>query len=322
LVENGPQQLLLRMFDVAVGRGMRVWLDERVTSLERHGGGAGFVVGTDRLRQVLATKLVWATPPGAFRKHVKKGALAKQLADTAEMKSVAKGQSASVLNLYMKKPFWHNLQWAAEQWMNVSVERKFMSWTLEYGPVLQFIATPDRIKTNMLRLFYSHKQANVANELFRRSGIAGVVESAIKQLRKLPDLKTVDFQLNGAMFHHERFAYARLDAEAGITAEHIAEWAKQPVEQMCFASEGFAVRHAGWMGGAVDASTLCFRTGGALSSYMTEEELDAQWNKGCLTSESCRNECEKLSNENDMRDIATGGMFTKVCNEAKQTLKV
>ena len=39
VVHNGPQQVLLKMFDVAVKNGMRVFMKERIESLDRHGGG-------------------------------------------------------------------------------------------------------------------------------------------------------------------------------------------------------------------------------------------------------------------------------------------
>jgi hypothetical protein len=83
---------------------------------------------------------------------------------------------------------------------------------------------------------------------------------------------------------------------------------------LCFASEGFAVAHRGWMGGAVDAGTACLR--GLFSDLVTGDEIDGWWNR-CLSVETCRNECVLLPNERDLRDIATGGLFSQECRQMK-----
>jgi 2-polyprenyl-6-methoxyphenol hydroxylase-like FAD-dependent oxidoreductase len=43
MVKDGPQQVLLKMFQKARERGMRVWQKERVEYLENHGGGVAFL---------------------------------------------------------------------------------------------------------------------------------------------------------------------------------------------------------------------------------------------------------------------------------------
>ncbi len=96
---------------------------------------------------------------------MKKGKLAQDLRNTAEMRSVVRARAASILNLYMENPFWHALPWKEDRWSNFSVDRRYMSFTLDYGPTLQFVATPDRIETNMLRLFYTHRQARFVKEV-------------------------------------------------------------------------------------------------------------------------------------------------------------
>lgn len=88
------------------------------------------------------------------------------------------------------------------------------------------------------------------------------------------------------------------------------------VEGMCFASEGFAIQHAGWMGGAIEASTHCFRSEGPLFEYLSDVELAKTWNNDCLTVQSCINECVMLSNEKHLRDIATNGLWKKQCKSS------
>lgn len=99
-------------------------------------------------------------------RYVRGGELAQRLRDAPELRAVVRATPASVLNLYMKRPFWHNMSWKEDQWANVQTERKFMSFSLEYGPTLQFVATPDRIRANMLRIFYPHKQALPVKEVW------------------------------------------------------------------------------------------------------------------------------------------------------------
>jgi hypothetical protein len=108
--------------------------------------------------------------------------------------------------------------------------------------------------------------------------------------------------------------YARLANGSGVTAERVAEWAAAPGEGMCFASEGFALAHRGWMGGAVDAATACLR--GLLRDFFTDAEIDGWWGR-CLSVDSCRDECVLLPNERDLRDIATAGAFSRHCRAAK-----
>lgn len=164
------------------------------------------------------------------------------------------------------------------------------------------------------------------------------MKQAIKNLKRLPDLTSVDMEVSSALFHFERWAYAKLNESFGISSDQVSSWASQPVgsqccclllfllllllcfqvDGMCFASEGFSVRHSGWMGGAVDASTRCFKSFGPLAEYLTQEDLQKTWNGECLTVKSCQDECVLLRNERDMRDVATGGLFSKECKMKQQ----
>ena len=170
-------------------------------------------------------------------------------------------------------------------------------------------------------------------QLYRRSGINGVVDQALKQLRRLPDLANVEMNVSSAFFHHERFAYARLDPAFGVSKSQVSLWATQPVrrnnffspclmtvicskvDRMCFASEGFSIDHSGWMGGAVEAATHCFYSEGPLSNFIPLETLLRTWSDGCLTERTCVQECFMLNNELSMKDIATGGKFKEWCSK-------
>ncbi len=70
--------------------------------------------------------------------------------------------------------------------------------------------------------------------------------------------------------------------------------------------------HRGWMGGAVDAGTNCLRN--LFRPLFSDAEIDSWWNR-CLSVESCRDECALLPNERDLRDIATGGLFSQQCRQ-------
>ena len=166
----------------------------------------------------------------------------------------------------------------------------------------------------MVRFFFGKDEVAESARQARREGAAAVARREVRWAARLAGLAPGETALAAAQFHHEEWAYARLEPGAGVTAAAVAVWAADPGEGLCFASEGFALAHRGWMGGAVDAATSCLR--GLLREYFTDEQIDGWWS-GCLSVDSCRNECLLLPNERDLRDIATGGHFSRQCREAE-----
>jgi hypothetical protein len=153
VVEGGPQRLLLKMRAAMERLGARFFLRERVTRLERHGNG-GLALRTAKGLRVLAQRVVLAVPPGAFARHVK-GRLGLRLARRRELKAVQRGEAASALNLYFERPFWQRRFPAQQRWGNATLGPQYTSWSLEYHQaMLQFIATPDRIKVRLLCIVF------------------------------------------------------------------------------------------------------------------------------------------------------------------------
>ncbi len=310
VVEGGPQRLLLKMAARMRAYGVRFWSREKVVRLDKWGGG-GFEAATASGIRFKAERVVLAMPPGAFVRHIREGRLAERLRRAKQLRAVQKAQDAAVLNLYMRRAFW----WSALQpdgtWHNTTVAPQFMSWTVEYdGGMLQFIATPDRVRANMLRLFLAPQLAKSSLALFRRGGADAVAKRELRKISRLRQFAGADLATAGTLFHYEEWAYARLAPDAKVTAEEVADWAAEAEDKLCFASEGFSIVHKGWMGGAVDSATRCLR--GALREYFADDEMDAWWST-CLSVADCQNECVALDNEIDMRDIATGGLFAAHC---------
>jgi hypothetical protein len=159
VVEGGPQQLLLKMRAAMERLGVRFFLRERVTSLERHGNG-GLALRTAKGLRVLAQRAVLAVPPGAFARHVK-GRLGLRLARRRELRAVQRGEAASALNLYFERPFWQRRFPAQQRWGNATVGPQYTSWSLEYHQaMLQFIATPDRIQVRHQCVCYSFSSSS------------------------------------------------------------------------------------------------------------------------------------------------------------------
>ena len=191
-----------------------------------------------------------------------------------------------------------------------TVDRKYTSFSIVYGSgdLLQFVATPDRIATNFLRLHVANREARKSLALYRKLGLEGFVEREIGKMRSVPLLSKADLTVRGAHYHFEPWAYAKNSLPKEVSNDKIAAFAAEPIRDFCFASESFSVAHRGWMGGAVDSASNCMRSG-ALRSLFTAAQVD-KWAR-CLPRYS--DECFALRNEVDLRDIATGGAHREMC---------
>ena len=313
VVKGGPQQILLQMALRIRGNQSRVFLDEQIRGLER---------ATDSRRQEYpwalrssrrvyrATRVVLAMPPGSFRRNIR-GKVSDAIAVQRPFVAVERAQPAGVLNLYFKQPFWRQLPFDFGYCVdrNVSISAKDSSFSIEFGPLLQFVATPDRNKMNLLRLYFERRYSLAPRRIFARGGLKALQTHYVAQIQSLPPFINSQIIPLAVQWHFEEFAYANLDLELNSTPESVARFAQNPLqntlEDLCFASEGFAIRDRGWMGGAVRAAMNCLGENPDLSKCQNSRGES-------LNQSSSNSQCLLLNSETHLRDLATNDRFCRL----------
>lgn len=292
--DGGPYRALEAGLVHALGNGTQLYLGERVTEIKDVATSDAVynmeVVTT--LHRFRAKRVVFAAPP-YFAKELG-GDMGGSIANDPHV-TFGMHTEACTWNGFFESKWWAPSRTQCidgfcafvDDFIITDFQRGGITWsfidTSESSPVefIQYLPTPERNESNLLRVFIKPSYCKVINEILENTGQQGVSDYVSLYLHSRFDGNgTLVSGILDGHFSNEPSSYSGL--RVGVTFDYAeqADWAKRPFpgRRLCMASEGFSTEYAGWMEGALRSVHRCFRE--QYLDTFTEEEIRS-WETCC-----------------------------------------